>query len=139
MSAGAKPVKVGIDLVEVEKVRKVFEGRRSLQETTFTAQELRDLLTYPDPYIHLAVCFAAKEALFKALGTGLSGEMDWRDVEVWEEAFGKPLLRLWGQTSRLVRQMGIVEYALAVSHTRDYAVALVVVIHGVAQATLSES
>jgi phosphopantetheine--protein transferase-like protein len=63
MIEGRKTVKVGIDLVGVEKVRKVFEGRRSLQEITFTAQELSDLLTNANPYAYLAGCFAAKEAV----------------------------------------------------------------------------
>lgn len=124
-------VTVGIDLVEVGKVKKIFEKRRSLQEAIFTVEELRYSQGHNDSYFHLAARFAVKEALFKALGTGLSGEMDWRDVEVQKEASGKPILQLLGETARFARAMGVVGHALSLTHTRDYAVALVLLTHGV--------
>ena len=66
-------LKIGIDLVEVSKVRKIFAERKTLQETVFTPAELQYSLCQRSPFIHLAACFAVKEALFKALQTGLSG------------------------------------------------------------------
>lgn len=118
-------VKIGIDLVEVGKVRKVFEGRKSLQEAVFTPEELRYSREHNNPYIHLAARFAVKEALFKALGTGLSSEVDWLDVEVQKEISGKPVLYLSGKTARVAKKKGVVGHTLSLTHTESHAVALV--------------
>lgn len=124
-------LRTGIDLIEVSKVRRIFGNRDALQRAVFTQEELRYSLQRRCPFIHLAERFAVKEALFKALGTGLSGEADWRDVELQKEISGKPALRLSGKTVRVAQDKGVVGYSLSVSHTNDYAVALVLlVIHG---------
>ncbi len=80
--SGLQPLRVGIDLVEIGKIRKLFEYRRTLRESIFTPEELRYSWEQKNPYTSLAVLFAVKEALFKALGTGLSGKTDWHDVEI---------------------------------------------------------
>ncbi len=118
-------VEIGIDLVEVSKVQKVFERKRSFQETIFTPEELRYSWERRNPYIHLAARFAVKEALFKALGTGLSGKVDWRDVEVRNEISGKPVLRLSGKTACVAEKKGVVGHTLSLSHTVSHSLALV--------------
>jgi len=119
------PFRIGIDLVEVGKVRKIFERREAVRESIFTSEELRCSWKQKDPYSCLAALFALKEAFFKALGTGLSGEMDWRDVEVQRGTSGTPVLRLWRKTAQLAHEMGVVKYALSLSHTKDYGIAMV--------------
>ena len=118
-------VEIGIDLIEVRKVQKVFEKRRSFQETIFTPEELRYSWDHRNPYIHLAARFAVKEALFKALGTGLSGEMDWRDIEVQNEFSGRPVLRLSGNTACVAEKKGVVGHTLSLAQTKSHALALV--------------
>ena len=125
LSFDPAPFRIGIDLVEVGKVRKIFERREAVQESVFTPEELRYSWEQKDPYVCLAALLAVKEALFKALGTGLSGEMDWRDVEVQRGTSGTPVLRLWRKTAQLAHEMGVVKYALSLSHTKDYGIAMV--------------
>jgi holo-[acyl-carrier protein] synthase len=125
LSFDPAPFRIGIDLVEVGKVRKIFERGEAVRESIFTSEELRYSGEQKDPYICLAALLAAKEALFKSLGTGLSGEMDWRDVEVQRGTSGTPVLRLWRKTDQLAREMGVVKYALSLSHTKDYGIAMV--------------
>jgi len=119
------PLRVGIDLVEIKKIRKTFERGGELKERVFTAAELRSSFGQKDPYISLAALFAIKEAVFKALGTGLSGSMDWREVEVQWAASGTPLLRLCGETARMAHELGVTRHALSMSRTREYGVAVV--------------
>ncbi|MFQ5851932.1 MAG: holo-ACP synthase [Candidatus Binatia bacterium] len=120
--------KIGIDLVEIIKVQKLFEDREVLQETVFTPKEVCYSMRQRYPFIHVAACFAVKEAFFKALGTGLSGEMDWRDVEVQKEESGKAILRVWGKTAQVAHGMGVAGYTFSMSHAGEYAVALVLLI-----------
>ena len=125
LSFDPAPFRIGIDLVEVGRIRKLFERGEPLRESVFTPEELRYSWEQKDPYVCLAALLAVKEALFKALGTGLSGEMDWRDVEVQRGTSGTPVLRLWRKTAQLAQEMGVVKYALSLSHTKDYGIAMV--------------
>ena len=120
--------KIGVDLIEVGKVKEIMERNRSLKEAIFTSEELHDSFGWRDSYVHLAACFTAKEALFKALGTGLSGTMDWRDVEVFGGNSVKPMLRLSGATARVAEEQGVVSCTLSLTHTRRLAAALILLV-----------
>jgi holo-[acyl-carrier protein] synthase len=77
---------------------------------------------------HLAVRFAAKEAVFKALGTGLSGGLHWIDAEVRNEPSGKPYLILSGPAKALADQLGVHTILVSLSHSRQYAIAQVMLL-----------
>ncbi len=120
--------KIGIDLVEVGRIERVLARDRAIPEKVFTDVELRYSQRQRYPFQRFAARFAAKEALFKALGTGLSGDLDWRDVEVRNERSGKPVLRLSGKTATKASDMGVVDSYLSLSHTEKYAIALVILV-----------
>ena len=122
------PLSVGIDLVEIAKIRKLFEHGKTLRESIFTPEELRYSWEQKKPYTSLAVLFAVKEAFFKALGTGLSGKMDWRDVEIGKGTDGTPVLRLCGETARVAEEIGVVEHAFCLSHTKECGIAIVLLV-----------
>jgi holo-[acyl-carrier protein] synthase len=74
------------------------------------------------------MAFAAKEAVFKALGTGKTGRMAWHDIEVaWPEGAARPVVRLAGQTAAVAEEMGVGAVRLAVATTRAHAVGWVMV------------
>jgi len=73
----------------------------------------------------LAGRFAAKEATMKALGTGVRG-VSWREVEVVRERGRAPAIRLHGRAADRARRLGLQRFALSISHSREYAVALVI-------------
>ena len=114
---------VGVDLIEIERVEKVLArwGERFL-ERVYTGAERGDCQNRAPA---LAVRFAAKEAVMKALGTGIKG-VGWREIEVLPNRDGKPLVYLYGGALKKARDLGLGELAISLSHSREYAVASVV-------------
>lgn len=117
--------RIGIDLIAVAKVERVFAGNRALLEQVFSAEERRYAEAQRRPFLHLAARFAAKEAVLKGLGTGLAAGMSWLDVTTVRGLRGEPRLRVAGETARRLRISGFRRYALSLSHSEDYALAAV--------------
>jgi holo-[acyl-carrier protein] synthase len=113
----------GVDLVEIERLQSVVEryGERFLNRV-YTS---RELLEVRDNMSSLAARFAAKEAVSKALGTGI-GRVSWRDIEILRGPERQPLLVLSGEANRLAVQLGLRQWSVSLSHTQEHAVALVV-------------
>jgi holo-[acyl-carrier protein] synthase len=113
----------GVDLVEIERLEEVIEryGERFLQRV-FTQQELDEV---GENIASLAGRFAAKEAVSKALGTGI-GPVSWREIEILRGDQREPVLRLYGSAAILARQRELNQWSLSLSHTNRYAIALVV-------------
>lgn len=80
--------------------------------------------------MHLAARFAAKEAVLKALRTGLSCGITWTDVEVVREADGCPVVRLHNVASEVAQAKGITSWQLSLTHTDDLAFASAIAISG---------
>lgn len=122
-----KPSGIGIDLVEVPRIRQMLEkhGPR-FKERTFTAGEIAYCDSCADPAIHYAARFAAKEAAAKALGTGLWSEgVNWTDIEVIREASGRPRLVLHG--AALAHASGA-DGLVSLTHTGELAMAQVMLV-----------
>lgn len=118
---------VGVDVVEIERLRRVLEsqGERFLRRV-FTQNERDYCEARRDSAPHYAVRFAAKEAALKALGTGWSMGIRWQDVEVMRKEPGAPSLVLHGQAERRCLELGGTRVHVSLSHSRRSAVALVV-------------
>lgn len=116
---------VGIDLVRIDRVRKVSEkwGRRFL-ERVYTEGEIAYCYQKKNPYLSLAVRFAAKEALIKAIGASVP--ITYRDVEVINYGSGKPDLKLSDALKSFFMENGIGGAHLSLSHEKEYGVACVV-------------
>jgi holo-[acyl-carrier protein] synthase len=119
-------ISVGIDIIEIERVAGTLIrfGDRFLHRV-YTKAEIAYCRGKP---ARLAARFAAKEAVAKALGVGIfwHGGVYWRDVEVVRDHRGKPGVRLRGRALERAQQEGLTHWALSLSHSRDYAVAMVV-------------
>jgi holo-[acyl-carrier protein] synthase len=113
----------GIDLIEVERIQAAIErhGARFL-ERIYTPGELAECGDSPTS---LAARFAAKEAVSKALGTGI-GPINWCEVEVLHGPAREPLLRLHGEAARLAQERRLTAWSISLSHTRTHAIAMVV-------------
>jgi holo-[acyl-carrier protein] synthase len=103
----------------------VFEGRQPLLAEVFTEEERRYCARQRRPFQHLAARYAAKEAVFKGLRTGLIGAMRWRDVEVVCGPSGEPQVILRGEAARVASAMGVRRCAVSLTHAGDYALAAV--------------
>ena len=116
---------VGVDILELWRIKGVLEswGQRFL-DRIYTSQEQ----AYCRGRIpQLAARFAAKEAVMKALGTGIRG-VGWRDIEVTRQRGQPPQINLHDRAMRRAAHMGMTQISLSLSHSREYAVASVVMI-----------
>ena len=113
----------GVDLIEVERIDQAIlrHGERFF-ERFFTAQELIDS---GGRTTALAARFAAKEAVSKALGTGI-GEIGWKEIEVVKGPGQQPVLRLHGRAREISHELGIRGWAISLSHTHEHAVAIAI-------------
>jgi holo-[acyl-carrier protein] synthase len=121
----AVPVGLGIDLVDVVRFARVLLRRPSIAERLFTSGERSYAATLANPVPSLAVRFAAKEAVMKALGVGI-GAFDFADLEVRREASGEPRLVLTGRAAELASQRSVRGWLVSLTHTSTSAAAVVV-------------
>jgi holo-[acyl-carrier protein] synthase len=118
----------GVDMIEIARVERALAryGDRFL-ERVFTSVEIAYCRARP---AELAARFAAKEAVSKALGVGVRmmarDGVRWREVEVIGDRRGKPLIRLSGRAAARADELGLAEWAVSLSHTREHAIAFVV-------------
>jgi len=120
---------IGIDAVDVGRFRAVLDRRPGLLDRVFTAAERADAAGRADPAEHLAARFAAKEAVMKALGTGIGG-FALRDVEVVRRGGtgatrGAPSLRLSDRAAALAAARGVGRWHVSLTHTGQLAMAMV--------------
>ena len=120
-------VAIGIDIIEVARIREVPARTPRFRERVFTAAER----AYCDSRgavaaQHYAARFAAKEAALKALQTGWRGGISWQDVEVASRESGAPYLVLHGPVLELFNNSGATAAHLSISHTSEHAIAQVV-------------
>ena len=110
----------GVDITEVTRLRRAVEKwGDSFLDRVFTPEEMENAKTRGSLYQHLAGRFAAKEAVFKALG---DKDLVWKDVQILNDAQGKPLCRLLNGKGRAR------EVLVSISHVKNYAVANAIVI-----------
>ena len=117
---------IGIDIIEIARIKQLSSrwGDR-FEKRVYTSQELRYCGQTSSRYQRLAARFAAKEATFKALGTGLTVGMFWQDVEICSDDLGKPFLVLRGKVKEHADQLQVVSTYVSLSHAMEYAVAQV--------------
>jgi len=135
------PIRIGVDLIEVKRITALLEkyGER-FTSRVFTDRELAAChgraAGTPSRHLHLrqvqvmqgerlAARFAAKEAVSKALGTGI-GPVAWREIEILTDASGRPELVLSGAAAELAAELGLRQWAISLSHTQEQAIAFVV-------------
>jgi holo-[acyl-carrier protein] synthase len=116
---------IGVDAVDVVRFRRVLERRPGIVDRLFTETERAYAARSADPGPRLAVRFAAKEAVLKALGVGV-GAAGFRDVEVVRADNGAPSLALTGRAAALSLGRGISRWHVSLTHTDTIAVASVV-------------
>lgn len=119
---------LGLDITEIERITATLArfGER-FEQRVFTEHEIAYCRRRRRPAMHFAGRFAAKEAAMKALGTGRSLGVRWRDVEVIRH-FGPPQLQLHGDALARARRLGVVKSLVTITHTDTLAVAEVLML-----------
>ena len=121
-------ITTGVDMVYIPRVENALKryGTRFI-ERVFTAREVAASHGYPH---ELAARFAAKEAVAKALGVGMRVMsplgVRWHEVETLRDRLGKPIVVLNGRAAERAQELELVEWAISLSHEREYAIAFVV-------------
>ena len=117
---------LGIDMVEVGRIKKALNrwGERFIHRV-FTSEERSYCMKKVFPENSFAARFAAKEAVLKAIGTGLSGGIRWIDVEIINDPKGKPEARLG---KKIAQQIGNKKILLSISHTKELAIAQAILV-----------
>jgi holo-[acyl-carrier protein] synthase len=122
-------VGIGIDLVNVERIRETVEKWESrFLNRIFTPAEQAYSLSSRRPYPHLAARFAVKEAVLKAFGTGMRRGISWTDIEVRREPSGKPGVVLHGRAKAFTETLGVSGILVSVSHDSGYSIGQVILV-----------
>ncbi len=127
--AGGVLLGIGIDLVEVDRIRGIHQrqGDRFLQRV-YSEEECAYCLRCKNPYPGLAARFAAKEAVAKAFRTGIGESLGWTSVCVVKGELGEPLIQLDDLGAALLRQFGGDEVMVSLTHTQDHAQAIAAIV-----------
>jgi len=118
----------GTDIIEIERVKTSVQELESFKGRVFTEEEIRYCENRNNAkYESYAARFAAKEAVMKALGTGLADGIEWKQIEIRNDEKGKPYVRLTKKALELFEAMGAKSMDISLSHCALYAVAYVVI------------
>jgi len=117
----------GIDIIEIDRVKNAIDKNPRFLERIFTDDEISYIKSRSDNKSTIAGFFAAKEAVSKALGSGIRG-FSWTDIEICTETTGKPSVRLLGKAKELSDTRGIGNIHVSISHNRTNAVAFAVAV-----------
>lgn len=122
-------VGVGVDIVEVPRIKDaVIRWKDAFLKRIFTDNEINYSKAKKFAYQHLAARFAAKEAVLKAIGDSSIQRIEWHEVEVFNDEFGKPFIRLSGEAKKIKENKKISDIIISMSHTRKFAIANAILI-----------
>jgi holo-[acyl-carrier protein] synthase len=116
-------LKTGIDLLEIKRIQAALDrhGERFLQRV-YSTSEIEQCRGRAEA---LAACFTGKEAVVKALGTGI-GPVSWLEVEILHHPSGEPYVSLHGRAEQVAEALGLTQWAISLSHSQEMASAVVV-------------
>jgi holo-[acyl-carrier protein] synthase len=119
----------GIDIVEVFRMKDAIgKWGRSFLSKVFTDREIEYSNSRRFSHQHFAARFAAKEAVVKAFGEPRRFPLNWTDIEVLNDKEGKPVIKFHGDALKLTKKKGIDSVVVSMTHSRDYAVANVILL-----------
>ena len=119
-------MKLGNDIIEIERIRQAIERSSLFVERVYTPHEI-DYCESRNKgrYESFAGIYAAKEAFIKALGTGMR-HGSWQDIEIYHDELGAPLIRLQDTFKDIYETVGYTDIHVSISHCREYAMSTVI-------------
>ena len=118
---------VGIDIIEVERMATNITRESGFRELVFSEKEIGYCETKTNKFQHYAARFAAKEAFFKAIGTGWAEGTSLNEVEITNDDAGKPELNLLGATRKALAHIGHIKISVSLTHVNTIASAVVII------------
>ncbi len=118
---------LGIDMVEVERIEEKIRKDNGFRELVFSENEIAYCESRTNKFEHYAARFAAKEAFFKALGTGWLNGTAFNEVEIINDDMGKPEIVLLGETRSTISSMNFNNILVSLTHIKKMASAVVII------------
>lgn len=118
---------IGIDIIEVDRIKENIMKDNGFRELVFSASEIGYCESRKNKYEHYAARFAAKEAFFKALGTGWPNDTSFNEVEIINDHLGKPQIAFIGQTQTTMHGLQLVNILVSLTHIKSTASAVVII------------
>jgi holo-[acyl-carrier protein] synthase len=118
---------LGIDLIEVERVAVKINKESGFRELVFSKNEIDYCETKTNKFEHYAARFAAKEAFFKAIGTGWRNGTAFNEIEITNNKDGKPEISFLGKTAESIAEMNPGKISVSLSHLKTMASAVVII------------
>jgi holo-[acyl-carrier protein] synthase len=118
---------IGIDIIEVERIAEKIDKRAGFKELVFSETEIKYCELMTRKYEHYAARYAAKEAFFKAMGTGWSSGTTFNEIEIINNTEGKPEISFLGKTAITLAEMKLGKIAVSLSHLKTMATAIVII------------
>jgi holo-[acyl-carrier protein] synthase len=118
---------LGIDMIEVERVANNIGKDAGFKELVFSKNEIEYCEKKANKFEHYAARFAAKEAFFKAMGTGWMSGTAFNEIEIKNDESGKPEIHLLGETAIEVNKKGTIKISVSLSHLKTFATAIVII------------
>lgn len=117
---------VGTDILQIARIEQSLQRTPKLAERILTSDELKLFAEDSRPALFLAKRFAAKEAVSKALGTGIGRGVSWHHIQIGKDEYGRPLVALAEGAEARATSLGITNLQLSYSDEREYIVAFAV-------------
>ena len=119
----------GIDIIEINRIKRSIQKYSDrFEQKVFTQKEIDYCHSQADPAKHFAARFSVKEAVLKCFGTGMTGGIFWKDIEVDKQESGQPVLNLHGNGKELFNQLKLKYIHISITHDKNYAV-----VHAIAE------
>ncbi len=118
---------LGIDIIEVERVAEKISKENGFRELVFSENEISYCESRTNKFEHYAARFAAKEAFFKAIGTGWLKDTAFNEIEIIHNEYGKPGISFLGATKATTDAMGITNLLVSLTHIKTAASAVVII------------
>ena len=116
----------GIDIIEIERIKLAIDKNQAFLKKVFTEKEITYIGNDKSKYQRAAGIFCAKEAISKALGTGIRFKL--LDIEIGHDSMGKPIVRLYDKAKIIMSENGMSEILISISHCKLYAVANAIIL-----------
>ena len=117
---------VGIDNIEVKRIKKQIDSSSKFKEKIFTAKEIEYCESKKNYAESFAARFAAKEAFLKAVGTGWSNGLQFKDIEILNDEKGKPMVHLQGKAKQIILDNEINNIQVSITHLKEIASAIII-------------
>lgn len=118
---------IGSDIIEINRIKEAINKNNRFLDRIFTEEEIKYFKSKGFKYESIAGNFAAKEAISKAIGTGIRG-FSFKDIEILRNELGKPIVKTYNTLTDICIKYNVIDIKVSISHCKEYAIANAIII-----------